>query len=100
MQSLNFGFLTPHDDRLTALGGLAERYFCDDPSTAIAKLRQFAEQIAKLVAARNAVYLSERESFEEILHRLSRDGTGARQACQHNGSGLSNTEKPWAESSG
>jgi len=71
MDSLNFGFLSTHDGRLVTLGGLAERYFRDDPSTAIVKLRQFAELMAKLIAAHHAVYRNERESFEETLRRLS-----------------------------
>jgi len=70
MQSLNFGFLASHDQQLVSLGALAERYFRDDPSTAIMKLRQFAELLAKLVAAHHATYRDERESFEEILRRL------------------------------
>ena len=71
MQSANFGFLAVHDARLVTLGGLAERYFRDDPSTAIVKLRQFAELLAKLIAARHAAYRDERETFEETLRRLS-----------------------------
>lgn len=67
----NFVFLAVHDARLMTLGGLAERYFRDDPSTAIVKLRQFAELMAKLIAARNAAYRNERETFEETLRRLS-----------------------------
>lgn len=73
MDSFNFGFLVAHDDRLVTLGGLAERYFRDDPSTAIVKLRQFAELMAKLIAARHAAYKGERETFEETLRRLSYD---------------------------
>lgn len=38
----NFAFLTVHDPQLVQLGALAERYFRDDPGTAIFKLRQFA----------------------------------------------------------
>jgi type I restriction enzyme R subunit len=53
------------------LGAQAERYFRDDPSTAIVKLRQFAELLAKLIAAHHALYLGERETFEETLRRLS-----------------------------
>lgn len=49
----NFTFLKGHDERLVALGALAERYFKDDPSTSIVKLRQFAELLAKTVAARH-----------------------------------------------
>ncbi|MEP9399927.1 type I restriction-modification system endonuclease [Mesorhizobium sp. KR2-14] len=71
MGSANFEFLNEHDRRLVTLGGLAERYFRDDPSTAIVKLRQFAELTAKIIAARHAAYRDERESFEETLRRLS-----------------------------
>ncbi|QGT74952.1 type I restriction-modification system endonuclease [Bombella sp. ESL0368] len=70
-ESLNFNFLNEHDERLVKLGGLAEKYFPTDPSTALIKLRQFAELLAKLVAACHAVYRDERETFEEILRRLS-----------------------------
>jgi type I restriction enzyme, R subunit len=67
----NFGFLERHDVRLATLGALAERYFLDDPPTAIVKLRQFAEFLAKLIAAHHALYIGERETFEETLRRLS-----------------------------
>lgn len=73
MASANFGFLSVHDAKLTTLGGLAERYFRDDPSTAIFKLRQFAELTAKMIAAQHGVYRDERETFEETLRRLSYD---------------------------
>ncbi|WP_409560317.1 type I restriction-modification system endonuclease [Hyphomicrobium sp. MC8b] len=71
--SKNFGFLIVDDERLVDLGAFAERYFRDDPSTAIFKLRQFAELLAKLVAAHHATYQGERETFEEVLRRLSYD---------------------------
>lgn len=71
MQSVNFGFLARHDARLATLGGFAESYFRQDPSTTIVKLRQFAEHLAKLIAAHHAAYRDERESFEETLRRLS-----------------------------
>jgi len=71
MASANFGFLGAHDARLVTLGGFAEQYFRDDPSTAIVKLRQFAELLAKLIAAHHAAYRDEREPFEEMLRRLS-----------------------------
>lgn len=73
LPSANFGFLEEHDPRLASLGDLAERYFRDDPSTAIVKLRQFAELTAKIIAARNAAYRDEHETFEETLRRLSYD---------------------------
>jgi len=67
----NFTFLAAHDAQLVQLGALAERYFRDDPVTAIFKLRQFAELLSKTIAAHNALYLGERETFEETLRRLS-----------------------------
>jgi hypothetical protein len=44
----------------------AERYFRDDPGTAIFKLRQFAELLSKTIAARHALYLGERETLPEL----------------------------------
>ncbi|MDD1522121.1 type I restriction-modification system endonuclease [Bradyrhizobium sp. WBAH42] len=69
--SINFGFLGVHDVKLVELGARAEDYFSYDPATAIIKLRQFAELLAKLIAARHAVYEGERETFEGTLRRLS-----------------------------
>jgi type I restriction enzyme, R subunit len=66
----NFQFLSEHDPRLVTFGQFAERYLHDDPSTAIFKLRQFAELLCKTVAARHALYLGDRETFEETLRRL------------------------------
>src|SRR5215207_1424999 len=43
----NFDFLQAHDSTLVRLGGLAERYFRDDPITALVKLRQFVELLSK-----------------------------------------------------
>jgi type I restriction enzyme R subunit len=71
MATSNFGFLGGHDPQLVQLGALAERYFRDDPGTAIFKLRQFAELLSKTIAARHALYLGERETFEDTLLRLS-----------------------------
>jgi type I restriction enzyme, R subunit len=71
--SPNFGFLAAQDPQLVRLGAQAERYFRDDPSTALFKIRQFAEFLAKLVAAHHGEYGGERETFEELLRRLSLD---------------------------
>jgi type I restriction enzyme, R subunit len=67
----NFAFLTVHDPQLVQLAALAEQYFRDDPGTAIFKLRQFAELLSKTIAARHALYLGERETFEDTLRRLA-----------------------------
>jgi len=69
--SANFGFLSVHDANLANLAALAERYFRDDPPTSLVKLRQFAELLAKLIAAHHGAYSGEREGFEDILRRLS-----------------------------
>ena len=71
IKTANFAFLAVHDFNLPKLGGLAERYFREDPPTCLIKLRQLAELVAKLVAARTATYAGERETFEETLRRLS-----------------------------
>jgi type I restriction enzyme, R subunit len=67
----NFGFLSGYDAQLAQLGALAERYFHDDPGTAILKLRQFAELLSKTIAAHHALCIGARETFEDTLRRLS-----------------------------
>src|SRR3954453_12159915 len=69
--TVNFGFLSSHDPMLVQLGGQAERYFREDPAIALFKLRQFAELLSKIIAARHALYRDERETFEETLRKLS-----------------------------
>jgi type I restriction enzyme R subunit len=56
LTSANFGFLVAHDRLLEHLGGLAERYFADDPSTCLIKLRQFGEVLAQCTAACVGLY--------------------------------------------
>src|SRR5262245_13853303 len=73
LASPNFGFLAKQEPRLALLGSQAERYFSDDPSTALIKVRQFAEFLAKLVAAHHGSYAGEQETFEDLLRRLSLD---------------------------
>ncbi|TCT04639.1 DEAD/DEAH box helicase family protein [Aquabacter spiritensis] len=70
MARSNFAFLERHGGHFVRLGALAERYFRDDPATALIKLRQFAELLAKTVAAKNAAYLDARERFDEMVRRL------------------------------
>ena len=66
----NFGFLEGHSPQLAKLGRLAERYFSDDPPTALVKLRQFAEITAREVAARQALLTSSDQTFDDILRTL------------------------------
>lgn len=70
--SSNFAFLAQHDDRLLRLATLAERYFSDDPPTAIVKLRSFAEFMAKEIAAQHALLPAGAPSFDEVLSVLRR----------------------------
>jgi type I restriction enzyme R subunit len=66
----NFLFLKQHDMQLVRLGVLAERYFHDDPNTCLIKLRQFAELLAQLIAAKMGLYEAGEESQADLLRRL------------------------------
>jgi type I restriction enzyme R subunit len=50
-QTVNFSFLSQHDPVLQKLAALAERFVFEDPNTALIKIRQLAETLAKGVAA-------------------------------------------------
>lgn len=69
-ESANFDFLRVHDVQLVRLASLAERYFQDDPSTCLIKLRQFAELLAQLTAAKTGLFISAEESQADLLRRL------------------------------
>ncbi|WP_319780050.1 DEAD/DEAH box helicase family protein [Maridesulfovibrio sp.] len=45
MESINFEFLRNRWPYLADLGGFAEKYVCDDPSSSLVKLRNFTEQM-------------------------------------------------------
>ncbi|HRW66045.1 MAG TPA: type I restriction-modification system endonuclease [Candidatus Competibacter sp.] len=68
--SQNFAFLLPYERQLDRLGALAERYFADDPSTALIKLRQFGEELARQTAARSGLLTVPDESQSDLLRRL------------------------------
>src|SRR5579862_2387448 len=68
--SANFDFLSPYDAQLVRLGALAERYFKDDPNTCLIKLRQFAELLAQLTAAKAGLLASPEEQQADLLRRL------------------------------
>lgn len=68
--------------QLVRLGMLAERYFADDPNTAILKLRQLAELLAQLVAARVGLYTSREEAQYDLLRRLQEQGILPRDIAQ------------------
>jgi type I restriction enzyme, R subunit len=69
-ESANFNFLQAHDIQLVRLGALAERYFRDDPNTCLIKLRQFAELLAQLTAAKTGLFESADETQAILLRRL------------------------------
>jgi type I restriction enzyme R subunit len=75
----NFAFLAPYHESLARLGALAEWAFHYDPPTTLAKLRLFAEVLAKIVAARHALKILPRENFETVLRLLRDDGALPRQ---------------------
>lgn len=73
--SANFGFLKEKRPRLEALGGLAERYFPDDPNTSLLKARQFGELLSQIAAARLGAYVTDSDNFVDTIRRL-RDEAG------------------------
>ncbi len=77
----NFDLLEKHDPQLHRLGLLAERYFADDPNTCLLKLRQLAELLAQLLAARTGRFVSPEETQYDLLHRLQESGVLPREVA-------------------
>ncbi len=63
------------------MGALAEWAFHEDAPTALGKLRQFAEHMAKALAARNGLGIDRRANFDEMLRVLRQEGLLPRQAA-------------------
>lgn len=78
----NFAVLQQHDEQLSRLGMLAERYFADDPNTCLLKLRQLAELLAQMLAARTGLYASSEEKQYDLLRRLQDSGVLPREVFQ------------------
>jgi len=78
IESPNFGFLKQHDELLLNYAARAERYVFDDPNTTFIKLRQLAELMAQLSAAKAGMYLDEEEKFVDTVRRLSERGIADR----------------------
>ena len=78
----NFSVLSQHDEQLLRLGMLAEKYFADDPNTCLLKLRQLAESLAQMLAARTGLYVSPEESQFDLLRRLQDGGVLPREVFQ------------------
>ena len=70
----NFAHLRGYDDQLSRLGLLAERYFPDDPNTALIKLRQLGERLAQQAASRFGLFTSLEETQLALIRRLELDG--------------------------
>ncbi|MBX3197917.1 MAG: type I restriction-modification system endonuclease [Labilithrix sp.] len=68
--SPNFVYLAYHDARLVALATQAEAVFASDPSTSIAKLRLFAEVLAKRAAAKVGLLPLPNETQQTLVDRL------------------------------
>lgn len=81
-QATNFGHLEVHDEQLVRLGMLAERYFADDPNTALLKLRQLAELLAQIAASKVGLYTSREEAQYDLLRRLQDQGILPREVAQ------------------
>jgi len=60
---------------------LAERYFPEDPNTAILKLRQLAELLAQLVASKVGLYSSTAEAQYDLLRKLQGQGILTREVA-------------------
>lgn len=82
LPSSNFVYLREHDEQLLRLGLLAEKYFPDDPNTCLLKLRQFAEALAQILAARTGMYTSPEEAQYDLLRRLRDQGVVPREIFQ------------------
>jgi type I restriction enzyme R subunit len=78
----NFAHLEMHDEQLVRLGMLAERYFAEDPNTALLKLRQLAELLAQVVATKVGLYTSRDEAQYDLVRRLQDQGILPREIAQ------------------
>jgi type I restriction enzyme R subunit len=78
----NFAILQQHDEQLLRLGVLAEKYFPEDPNTSLLKLRQLAELLAQIMAARVGIFVSTDESQYDLLRRLQDQNMLPREIAQ------------------
>lgn len=68
MQSRNFEFLREQHRELADLGGFAELYAFSDPSSALVKLRTFAEALVKAVFAHHQLEQTYQSNLNDLLH--------------------------------
>lgn len=69
--SPNFWFLGKENLQMVQIAAKAERALHDDPVMSLIRLRQFGEFLAKAVAARSGVYVSEHDGQSDVLRTLS-----------------------------
>src|SRR5690554_6589950 len=79
ISSANLAFLALYDTHLVTLRALAERYFRDDPSTCLIKLRQFGEALAQHLAARSGLLETPDETQVDLLRRLKYERAASRE---------------------
>ena len=72
--SPNFAFLSEHNPHLARLPTLAELYVHDDPEGALTKLRQFGDQLARLILASSGNDSQGTSRYLEVLTHLRRLG--------------------------
>lgn len=70
----DFGYLRAHDEQLVRLGRLADRYLAEHPGLALTELTQFAELLARLMAAKVGMLTSQEEAVPDLLRRLQDHG--------------------------
>src|SRR3954453_19028171 len=69
-KSPNFQFLAAHHRFLVRYAAQAERYLFDDPSTALFKVRQFAELLAQQPCAYVGIPATGQDDFVKVLNLL------------------------------
>jgi len=73
--SSNFSILATLSPELAKLGLRAERYFPDDPNTALLKLRQFGELLAQELVARLGLGINDQADTQiDLLRKLDQSG--------------------------
>ncbi len=69
-KTTNFSFLESHNELLVRLAQTAEACFVPDPNTTLIKMRQLGEELAKTIAARVGVEVTQELKQIELLREL------------------------------
>ncbi len=81
LASANFGYLAEVDPVLARYGALAEHYFALEPRDSVSKLRQMAELMAQLAAARVGIEVLQGDKFIDVLRMLQQRDVLPREAA-------------------